>query len=473
MILKANLRKANHITMKNKYKELFKDTIIFAVGNLGSKMILFFLVPLYTNYLTAEEYGTADLIFTVAQLVVPVVSLTIYDAVIRFGLDKKNRPEDVLKVGITIGIMGVICTVLITPIWNIYSPISAWKWYLCIYVIGSFALSILKSYLKVKGLNKRFAEASVLQTLIMALLNILFLVCYRTGVKGYMIANIVAVYTSVVISALWGRVFEDLKRSKFNRDLLCGMVRYSAPLILNDLSWWVIHSSDKFMIEAMIGATALGLYTVATKIPSLINVMISIFGQAWGISSIKEVESTNDTTFYTKVFEGYTYITFFSCLILVFIIKPFMSIYVGVDFRESWVFVPMLLVSAVFSAVSSYYGQMYGALKKSWNSMVSTVVAALVNIVANYYFIPIIGINGAVIGTVLAYIVLMLVRMVDVGKHINLSINYRRFALNCIVVMLQGLLVSNNFHILVTSVLSLIAFIIINRKTLMTFLKNW
>lgn len=457
--------------MNDKYKALFKDTIIFAIGNLGSKMILFFLVPLYTNYLTTEEYGTADLIFTVAQLVVPVVSLTIYDAVIRFGLDKKNRPEDVLNVGITVGIMGTICTVLITPIWNIYSPISVWKWYLCIYEIGSFVLSIFKSYLKVKGLNKKFAEASVLQTLIMALLNILLLVHYRIGVKGYMIANIVAVYTSVGISALWGRVFEDLKQSKFDRGLFSEMVRYSAPLILNDLSWWVIHSSDKFMIEAMIGATALGLYTVATKIPSLINVMISIFGQAWGISSIKEAESTNDATFYTKVFEGYSYITFLGCLTLVFIIKPFMSIYVGVDFRESWVFVPMLLVSAVFSAVSAYYGQMYGALKKSWNSMASTVVAALVNIVANYYFIPRIGINGAVIGTVLAYITLMLVRMVDVGKYISLSIDYRRFALNCIVVMLQGLLVSNDFHIVVTSILSLIAFAIINWKTLMTSLR--
>lgn len=457
--------------MNNKYKILFKDTAIFAVGNLGSKMILFFLVPLYTNYLTTEEYGTADLIFTVGQLVVPVVSLTIYDAVMRFGLGKKNRSEDVLKVGVTIGIIGTICTICITPIWNIYTPISAWKWYLCIYVIGSFVLSILKSYLKVKELNKNFAAVSVLQTLIMAILNILLLVCYKTGVKGYMIANIVAVYISVGISALWGRVIEDLRRSKFDRELFSEMVRYSAPLILNDLSWWVIHSSDKFMVEAMIGATALGLYTVATKIPSLINVMIGIFGQAWGISSVKEIESTNDTAFYTKVFEGYSFITFFCCLILAFIIKPFMLIYVGVDFRESWMFVPMLLVSAVFSAISAYYGQLYGALKKSWNSMVSTVVAALVNIVANYYFIPRVGINGAVIGTVLAYIALMIVRMVDVRRYISFSINYKKFTLNCIVVMLQGLFVSNDFHIVGISILSLIAFAIINREALMTYLR--
>lgn len=457
--------------MNNKYTVLFKDTIIFAIGNLGSKMILFFLVPLYTNYLTTEEYGIADLIFTMAQLMVPVVSLTIYDAVIRFGLDKKNRTVDVLRIGLTIAFIGSICTVLITPIWNIYSPISAWKWHLSIYVIGSFVLSILNSYLKVKGLNKKFAAVSILQTLIMALLNILLLVCYRTGVRGYMIANIVAVYVSIGISLFWGKVLEDLRKSKFDRNLFSSMVGYSAPLILNDLSWWVIHSSDKFMIEAIVGATALGLYTVATKIPSLINVMISIFGQAWGISSVKEIESTNDSNFYTEVFEGYSFITFFCCMILVSIIKLFMSIYVGVNFRESWVFVPMLLVSAGFSAISSYYGQMYGALKKSWNSMISTLVAALVNIAANYYFIPKIGISGAVIGTVLAYIVLMIVRMVDVGRYINFSIEYGRFALNCILIILQGLIVSNDFHIIEVSVLGLIAFAVINRKTLIKYIK--
>ena len=77
--------------MGNKYKNLVKDTIIFAIGNIGSKLILFFLVPLYTAYMTQEQYGTSDLIFTIAQLILPFVSIVIYDALIRFGLSKDER----------------------------------------------------------------------------------------------------------------------------------------------------------------------------------------------------------------------------------------------------------------------------------------------------------------------------------------------------------------------------------------------
>ena len=82
--------------MNNKYKLLLKDTFIFAIGSLGSKVILFFLVPLYTNYLTTAEYGTADLVSTFSTLLVPIVSLSIERAVIRFGMKQGLEKEKVL-----------------------------------------------------------------------------------------------------------------------------------------------------------------------------------------------------------------------------------------------------------------------------------------------------------------------------------------------------------------------------------------
>lgn len=64
--------------MNNKYNKLVKDTLIFALGSIGSKFILFFLVPLYTNCLTTEQYGIADLVFTIAQIFIPIISLVIF-----------------------------------------------------------------------------------------------------------------------------------------------------------------------------------------------------------------------------------------------------------------------------------------------------------------------------------------------------------------------------------------------------------
>ena len=75
--------------MNVKYTILLKDTFIFALGSFGSKIILFFMVPLYTNYMTTEEYGIADLVFTVAQFLTPIMSIVIHDAVIRYGLSKE------------------------------------------------------------------------------------------------------------------------------------------------------------------------------------------------------------------------------------------------------------------------------------------------------------------------------------------------------------------------------------------------
>ena len=290
--------------MNKKFRLLFKDTLLFALGSLGSKMILFFLVPLYTNYLTTVEYGIADLVFTTAQLIIPIVSVVIFEAVIRFGLMKDKNPAEVLKAGIIVGILGTILTIAITPLYGLYSPIAPWKWYICVYVVLSFSSSIFKSYLKVKDKNKQYAIISIIQTICLALVNILLLVVFHVGIKGYLISNIVSIGLSVVLAAHYGNIISDFLNVHINQQLLGEMVLYSAPLILNDLSWWVIHSSDKYMIEAMISASALGIFTAATKIPSLINVLISIFGQAWNISSIKEMDSTNDTQFYSNVFEG-------------------------------------------------------------------------------------------------------------------------------------------------------------------------
>lgn len=456
--------------MSKKYNILLRDTIIFALGSLGSKVILFFLVPLYTNYLSTEEYGIADLVFTTAQLLVPIVSIVIYEAVIRYGLMKGQNPAEVLKVSLVIGSIGSFVTIIATPLFNYYNPITPWKWYLCAYVILNFISNILKSYLKVKDRNKTYAIISVFQTLVMALSSVVLIAVLHTGVQGYLIANIIAAGVAALAAAVAGDAINSVCQAKFNKELCIDMIKYSAPLILNDLSWWAIHSSDKIMIEAFVGASALGLYTVASKIPSLINVMISIFGQAWGLSSIREIESSNDTKFYTTVFEGYMYITFGACILLVTIIKPFMMFYVGQDFRSAWVYVPALLVSAVFSSVSSYYGQMYGALKKSVNSMLTTLSGAVINIIVNYLLIQTIGIWGAVLGTVAAYVFLAIARMIDVGRFIKISIDFKVFLANCFIIAVQSVFVSKDSYIILVSVLSIIAFLLINRNTTSEFI---
>ena len=449
--------------MVSKYKSLLKDSFVFAMGSLGSKLILFLLVPLYTNYMTEAEYGTADLVFTAAQLMVPFISVVIFDAVIRYGLSKHEKKENVLMVGLFVFLFSLVLGAAIAPLIGLYQTLAPWKWYLYSFVVGSIFNSIVLNYLKAKGKNKAFALISVIQTGILASLNIWFLVYCSMGIQGYLLAYIIAVIVADIIAFFVGNVAHDLRRATFDKRLFKEMIAYSTPLILNNISWWVIHSSDKFMVEIMISAVALGVYTAAAKIPSLINVFVSIFQQAWGISTVKEIETTNDNGFYSDVFRYLFLFASGCCVFIVAIIKLFMRYYVGKDFQSAWRYIPLLLVSAVFAAVASYYGALYGALRKSVNNMITTVIAALSNLILNALLIPVIGVWGAVVGTVVSYIIIAFARMYDVGRYMNIQIDMSKFLLNCMIIIFQAVAIPLDWHGEIISVFSILAFVLLNK----------
>lgn len=457
----------------SRYKDLIKDTFIFALGSFGSKAIVFLLVPLYTNVLTSKEYGTADLVLTFSQLLMPIMCLAIYNAIIRFGLENKEQPENTLLVGVLIWLIGCILLLFFIPLLGWYDAIAPWCWYLYLHVNASILLTLSQMYLKVKGENLKYSIISILQTTILAGLNILLLVFFHSGVKGYLLSNSLANLISALLAIFGGHIIRDLKQAKLDLGLMKNMVCYSAPLIMNNIAWWIIQSSDKIMIEAYVGAAALGLYTVATRIPSLINVVVSVFQEAWNISSIVEMDSTNDESFYSNVFQMYTVGIFFICIAINTIIKPFMKIYVGKTFYDAWRMVPMLVVAAAaFSAVAAFYGALYGALKKSVNNMISTLLAAIVNIVMNYICIYLVGAIGAVIGTLVSYMFLAIFRMFDVNRFLNIYIDYKIYVMNCVLVIIEAILVTVDFHGYMISCLTVCFFVIINRKILNVYIQK-
>ena len=91
--------------MKKKYKDLTKNIGLFTISSFGTKIISFLLVPLYTLYLSTGDYGTMDLITTTVSLLIPVFTLNIQDAILRFSLDDNYKKIDVLNQGIRINII--------------------------------------------------------------------------------------------------------------------------------------------------------------------------------------------------------------------------------------------------------------------------------------------------------------------------------------------------------------------------------
>ena len=310
-------------------------------------------------------------------------------------------------------------------------------------------------YLKVKDKNKIYSALSILQTLTLVIFNVVFLIFLKMGIQGYLLSYILSNIVTAIGTVIFGKIYHDLKISERNMVLLKAMIAFSVPYILNDLSWWVIHSVNKVLIEFMLGSALLGIFTAASKIPSLINAVASIFTQAWGISSIKEYDSSNDTSFYSRVFDYFIVFVFGACIAANTIMKPFMKLYVSAEFFSAWHYVPLLLLGAVFSAIAAFMGSLLGAVKKTKNLMITTLIASAVNVIVSLVLIQYLELWGAVIGTLLSYIVVAVCRMFEVRKYIVFNYGTKKLIALSIVTLCHAILVGLDYHILWVSIVAI------------------
>lgn len=462
----------NSLKKKGKYNALASDTIVFAIGSLGSKFILFLLVPLYTNYLTTEEYGTADLVTSIATLIGPVVSVAISRAVIRFSMMKSERIEDVAKTGFGFLIITVLLMTLITPLFGFYEPIDIWKWYLFTIVILTEISDTEGRCLKAKGRNKTFSIISIIQTIVLALTNLWLIKYAEMGVAGYLLGNIAALFFVTIASFFSAGLYNDIKKGSFNKSLLKRMLLYSAPIVVNDIFWWLLQSGDKVIIEQVMGSSELGIYSAATKMQALINIIVSIFSQAWSLAAIKETESEGDTEFFSNVYRVFVFSVIGLCMFVVLFIKPFMSIFLGDSFQGAITYTPLLLFSSVFYAIAIYYSAIYLALGKTVNDMATMVLCAFINIIHCILLIPNLGLWGAVIAAIVGNLFFSLARRKNMKRFMKLDDGGIRYYIGCILLLIEVIAVTLDFYSIFISIACIIAFLLIERKTIIS-LAGW
>ncbi len=458
----------------SKYRIIIINTIIFALGNLGSKLILFFLVPLYTRYLTSAEFGVSDLIMTLSSLLLPIMSLSISSSVLRFGMKKEYAIDSVLSTSMAIATLSAVFMLMMNPFFKVYGAIYPWRWYLIAITILSNYLEIGKSCLKAENQNRLFAELSVIQTLAICLLNIILIKNFDMGITGYLASNVGALAISIIITFTIGGLIKKINIHNYNTELSKMMLRYSIPLIISNVSWWIISSSDKVLIELELGASSLGIYTTATKIPSLMNVLLSVFIQAWNLSAIQERENNSKgfNSLYNKVFEAFCILMCGSAILVISFIKYFMLFYVSDDYYGAWIYIPLLIVAAVFYAFSGYLGSVYSALQKTSHDMWTSLIGSIVNIIITYYGVKILGIFGAVIGTVISYYLCYFLRKIDIGRFSIKTSFERSNYVNILLVMFCAIITMISQHEYYYNLLIIIFYYIYNRKKINVIIEN-
>lgn len=425
--------------INNRTKYLFKNTIIFTIGNLASKLIAFFLIPLYTNVLTTKEYGTIDLVITICTIAVPILTLNIMEGIMRFNLDEKSNKNKITKIGILILGYGVVIGLILIPISQRFNQISHLSLLIYFYVIASASSQIFLADLRGKELLLQYSIGNVLNTFLIAVLNILFLLIFKLGLLGYLLAyaisNLVISIYAIAVGKGYLAISENIDIVKMRE-----MLKYSIVLIPNSFMWWIMNSSDHIMVTSMIGVAANGIYAISYKLPTLISTFTGIFNQAWSYSAIKENGSTDEEKYNNSVLNHMISIVMLIGVAMMVIIKPFLKIYVQENYFEAWKYTPFLIIGCVYLTLGTFMSTSYTVHKDSKGYLISGSFGALINIILNFVLIPIIGVYGAAIATCLSYIFVFIFRVFHTKKYIHYHVLTKELIIGTVALIVIGIL---------------------------------
>lgn len=454
----------------NKYKKLGYNTLFILIGNIGSKLVSFLLLPFYTAYLSPELYGELNMITMTITFLTPLLTLQFATTVFRFANHQSEEKQNVI---IFIALVTVIPIILVVSLFskNIIEYfkidyITKYYRYVLMIFVFSYLNSVLKEKIRTNSMVKLYSVIGIIETFITVSLNIYL-------VPKFLVFGMIMsmTYSTIIISiilAYFSNLNKVLKIKYWNTDIFKEMLKYSFPLIPNAIIWSILALADRIFLKYYYGLEEVGLYSVASKIPMILTVIFNIFYNSLQISMLDEYKKEGFDKFFKNIFYNISLIQMFGAIGIVVLIKPAIRFIVADTYIEIWRYIPLFLLTILFNNYSAILGVKYLLKKNTKNLLKSSFVACIVNIGFNYLLVPKLGIFGAIMATVIAYVALFYMRKKDTEDMINIE---NSFYLGNIIILLLSLLpiVKNleNYRTYLSFIL-IFLFIIIQKKYLLS-----
>lgn len=464
--------------MREKFKYLFKNFSFLLIGNFSSKILSFILVPLYTSVLTTEEYGAYDIVYDTILLLIPVLSLNVTDAIMRFTVDTDNvNKKNVVTVANKYTFIScIVFAVGLSAFWLITKNDLVQKYFLQIIllfictIVQQNIVQVARGFEKIKHIS----ISGVIGTGVTLGLNIYFLLILKSGLSGYFAANIIALLVQIVVLLFSAKIYKYISLGIRKIQVEKEMLKYSIPLMATTLSWYINSVADRYMIIFIAGTAANGVYAVSYKIPAIMTAVQTIFIQSWQLSAVKEFDTEEGKAFVNKAYLMVQTVMIILCSMTILFTRILAKILFQADFYEAWICVPTLVFYVLFNTLSGTLGGIFSAVKDTKTFMNTAIIGVVVNVCLNVVLIWWIGILGAAIATALSSVVIWALRMKAAGKYMKIDFLKNKALLQFILLVLQAIFMTSitSYYGYIIQAAILLMLIVINKNELVGWVKK-
>lgn len=397
-----------------------KTAGIYFLGNILTKMISFLLLPLYTNRIAPNRFGEYDLNIALISFFIPVIFLQVWDGMFRFAFDKNNKQNkyNVITNSFFVFLFGVVVYFLIYMLVKDYFN---FRWLIFIYGI-TFALQYQYSFIaRVFLNNKLFVFSGFLNSLVSAILNVILIVIFDMGIESLYISFILGVIIQVIIIEIAIRPLKNLNIKAIEKSEIIKMIRFSIPLCVATISYWLLSGYTKLSISNKLGAYENGLYAVAGRFSVVVSLVISIFQYAWNEMAYKMANDDDRVENYKISIEYITKAIIIGSSISILVIKIVFPYIVSDVYSESLNIIPLSLIGVGFNSLASFVGTIFMTEKNTKSIFITTVISASINIACMNIFIELWGLQGAIASLCLSFVMLAIIRIVVVRNLLNIK----------------------------------------------------
>lgn len=454
--------------MENRSKKLIKNTAILSFGTICTKGIMFLMTPLFTRWLSKSDYGTFDLIITYISLLIPIITLDCGEAVFRLLLDKneENKHKKVVTNAIIIDSIAFMISLVITIIIGlIYSKIRTLLiYFLLLLVLESINTLMIMIIRGIKKLNI-YTIANILFVVMMTISVTIFVKVLNMQLNGILLGYIVGYIVSTIFMFLKGNVQEYISIKYFDKKVAKEMLKYSFPLIPNALSWWVVNVSDRTIVSMILGTSTNAVLAVANKIPNLCQTLFNVFHLSWQENASETIADKDIEQYYNNVMNTMIKILISICVVILSANFLIFNYLFDKEYFEAYYQVPILILAIIISMLTQFIGDIYIARKESGKNGKTTVIAAVSNLIIHISLIKFIGIYAATISTLISYIILFIIRYIDIRKSINIKFDktsYKNFII--FIYFFVSAYINNEYLNIANLIIAIIYFIFNNKQ---------
>lgn len=447
--------------------KLAKNTIVYAIGNFGSKLLGFVLIPIYTVCLAPDDFGQIDLYILASSLVIPIFTVQSIDAAYRRMLDvssARNFKDCISNVLCIYALGWLVFTLGFISLCMMHEIKFALLFYF--YIVLSAAFQVAQQITRGLRRNGAYSASGILLTLVQGITNIALIVLFGWGAESLLFAPIVASSCGLALLIKLTKVTDYIHIEAISKKIMLEMLSFSAPLCVHSLCWWCITSLGTYLLAFITGSTELsGVYAMGNRFSQVLSMINSIFFLAWQESAVEEYKSEDSPSFYGKTYTALLQIE--TGMIAVFL--PVIRLYFLVIGESGYAlvvdYVPALLAINLLSASISFFSSIFNVVKKTRTVFYSSIVALAISMSLFFTVIPACGIWGIIIGMTGGYTTLLIWRVRQSSRFIKIVYDYKEIVSSLALLILSLLLyyVTPDYLQLLVLVAAAIAAAVLNR----------